>query len=319
MKIEFKTAMHRLMEADDVLILTHMSPDGDTLGGAFALLLGLRQAGKRAKVLCADGVPEMYRFLYVEPDADFAEKYIVSVDVADRSLLGKTVEESYGDRVDLAIDHHGTNRLFAKESYVEPDAASACEIVYLLLLSMNVKITKDIADRLYTGVSTDTGCFRYSNVTPRTFRIAADLMERGADAAGINVKMFETKKPGFLRLEQLVLQGMELYEDGHICVLTITRDMLARTGCKDDELDPIVALSRQIEGVCIGITLKEKEDGTWKVSVRTHEGADASRLCAAFGGGGHKRAAGCSFSCSRDEAVQALLTSAASFLPCPER
>lgn len=315
MKIDFKTAMHRLQSAEDVLILAHANPDGDTLGAAYALLLALQDLGKRAKVVCADGVPERYRFLYVEPQDDFEEKYIVSVDVADRALLGKAVEESYGDRVDLSIDHHGTNRLFAKESYVEPDAASACEVVYLLLLSMNVHITKDIADRLYTGVSTDTGCFCYSNVTPRTFRIAADLMERGADAAGINVKMFETKKPGFLQLEQMVLQGMELYENGRISVLTISRAMLDKTGCKDEEIDAIVALSRQIEGVVIGITCKEKADGSWKVSVRTHEGADASRLCALFGGGGHKRAAGCSFDCSRDEAVHALLSAAPSFLP----
>jgi len=314
MRIDFKTAMHRLLDAGDVLILTHANPDGDTLGGAFALQLGLQQKGKRARVLCADGVPERYRFLSVEPQ-EFEERYIVSVDVADSSLLGKTVEESYGTRVDLAIDHHGTNRLFAKESYVESDAASACEIIYLLLLSMNVQISKEIADRLYTGVSTDTGCFCYSNVTPRTFRIAADLMERGADTAGINVKMFETKKPGFLQLEQMVLQSMELYENGRISVLTVSREMLEKTGCKDEEIDPIVALSRQIEGVCIGITCKEKTDGSWKVSVRTHEGVDASRLCALFGGGGHKRAAGCSFDGSRDETVHALLDVAPSFLP----
>jgi len=310
MKIDFKTAMHRLMQAEDVLILTHANPDGDTLGSAFALALALRGQGKRVKVLCADGVPERYAFLAIPPEEDFAERYIITVDVADRKLLGKTVEESYGDRVDLAIDHHGTTRLFAKESYVEPDSASACEIVYLLLLSMNVAITKEIADRLYAGVSTDTGCFCYSNVTARTFRIAADLLERGADVAGINVRMFETKKPGFLQLEQQVLQGMQLYENGRISLLTITRAMLSGTGCRDEEIDPIVALSRQIEGVRIGITLKERPDGSWKVSVRTHEGVDASQLCAQFGGGGHKRAAGCQFECSRDAAAQQMLEAA---------
>ena len=314
MRIDFKTAMHRLMAAEDVLILTHANPDGDTLGGAYALLLALRQRGVRANVLCADGVPERYAFLAVPSEADFPERYIISVDVADRSLLGKTVEESYGGRVDLALDHHGTNRLFAKESYVEPDSASACEIVYLLLLAMNVHITKDIADRLYTGVSTDTGCFCYSNVTARTFRIAADLLDRGAAVSGINVRMFETKKPGFLQLEQQVLQGMQLFENGKISLLTITRAMLAQTGCRDEEIDPIVALSRQIEGVQIGITFKEKPDGAWKVSVRTHEGVDASRLCAMFGGGGHKRAAGCQFEGDKTEAAQRVLAAARTFL-----
>lgn len=314
MKIDFKTAMHRLMDAEDVLILTHANPDGDTLGGAFALALALRQRGKRAKVLCADGVPQRYAFLAVPPEEDFAERYIVTIDVADRMLLGKTVEESYGDRVDLAIDHHGTTRLFAKESYVEPDSASACEIVYLLLLSMGVHITKEIADRLYAGVSTDTGCFCYSNVTARTHRIAADLLDRGADVAGINVLMFETKKPGFLQLEQQVLQGMQLFENGRISLLTITRAMLEETGCRDEEIDPIVALSRQVEGVRIGITFKERPDGSWKVSVRTHDGVDAAQLCAQFGGGGHKRAAGCQFESNKDAAALRMLEAARALL-----
>lgn len=310
MKIDFKTAMHRLMDAEDVLILTHANPDGDTLGGAFALALALRQRGKRAKVLCADGVPERYAFLEIPQEDDFAERYIISVDVADRTLLGRAVEESYGDRVDLAIDHHGILRLFAKESYVEPDSASACEIVYLLLLSMNTRITPEIADRLYAGVSTDTGCFCYSNVTARTHRIAADLLDRGANATDINVLMFETKKPGFLQLEQQVLQGMQLYENGRISLLTITRAMLRETGCRDEELDPIVALSRQVEGVRIGITFKERPDGSWKVSVRTHEGVDAAQLCAQFGGGGHKRAAGCQFDSDKEAAAQRMLDAA---------
>lgn len=314
MKIDFKTAMHRLLDAEDVLILTHANPDGDTLGGAFALALALRQRGRRARVLCADGVPDRYAFLAIEPGPDFAERYIISVDVADRKLLGKTVEESYGDRVDLAIDHHGTTRLFAKESYVEPDSASACEIVYLLLLSMNTRITGEIADRLYAGVSTDTGCFCYSNVTARTHRIAADLLDRGADVAGINVLMFETKKPGFLQLEQQVLQGMQLFENGRISLLTITRAMLEETGCRDEEIDSIVALSRQVEGVKIGITFKERPDGAWKVSVRTHEGVDAAQICTLFGGGGHKRAAGCQFDGDKDAAVRQMLDAARTFL-----
>ena len=127
MKIDFKTAMHRLMDAKDVLILTHANPDGDTLGGAFALALALRQRGARANVLCADGVPERYAFLAAPPMTDFKERYVISVDVADRSLLGKAVEESYGDRVDLAIDHHPSYEGFARECCVQPECAACCE------------------------------------------------------------------------------------------------------------------------------------------------------------------------------------------------
>ena len=308
MTIDFHTALQRLRQAEDVLILTHANPDGDTLGSGCALFWGLRQLGKRVKLLCGDPIPEKYRYLlHGLENGEFDEQYIISVDVADKSLLGAALEESYGDRVDLSIDHHGANRLFAKETYVESDSASACEIIYLLLLSLGVEFGKELADCLYTGVSTDTGCFRYSNVTPRTHRIAADLMERGADHTRIDVLMFETKDMGFLRLQQKCLEELELFYDGRVCVLNITRALLEETGGKDEDCDEIVALSRQIAGVRIGVTFKEKKDGSLKVSVRTHEGIDAAAICAVFGGGGHKRAAGCQFTCSKQEALARML------------
>ena len=308
MTIDFHTALQRLRQAEDVLILTHANPDGDTLGSGCALFWGLRQLGKRVKLLCGDPIPEKYRYLlHGLENGEFDERYIISVDVADKSLLGAALEESYGDRVDLSIDHHGANRLFAKETYVESDSASACEIIYLLLLSLGVEFGKELADCLYTGVSTDTGCFRYSNVTPRTHRIAADLMERGADHTRIDVLMFETKDMGFLRLQQKCLEELELFYDGRVCVLNITRALLEETGGKDEDCDEIVALSRQIAGVRIGVTFKEKKDGSLKVSVRTHEGIDAAAICAVFGGGGHKRAAGCQFTCSKREALAKML------------
>lgn len=306
--IDFHTALHRLQACEDVLILTHMNPDGDTLGSGYALFWGLQLLGKRVKLLNNDPLPEKYRFLsHGLENGSFKEQYIISVDVADKTLLGAALEESYGDRVDLSLDHHGANRLFAKETYVESDSASAGEIVYLLLLSLGVPFNKEMAGCLYTAVSTDTGCFRYSNVTARTHRIAADLIERGADHTWIDVQMFETKEMGFLRLQQKCLEALELYFDGRVSVLNITRALLNETGCKDEDCDDIVALSRQIAGVRIGVTFKERKDGGLKVSVRTHEGIDASQICARFGGGGHKRAAGCQFSCSKDEALKQML------------
>lgn len=315
MKIDFKSAVQRLQSCEDVLILTHANPDGDTLGGAFALLQGLRQCGKRAKLHTDAPIPPRYAFLAAGCAEDcFDETYIISVDVADKKLLGSKTQALYGDRVDLSIDHHGTNRMFAKETYVESDSASASEVVYLLLCALGVEITKPIADCLYTGCATDTGCFRYSNVTARTHRIVSELIARGADHAQINTLMFETKKPGFLRLEQQVLSGMELFADGRICVLTITRAMLDDAGCGDEDIDELVALSRQMEGVRIGATFKERPDGSYKLSLRTHEDVDASAICAVFGGGGHARAAGCSFSEDRDTALQRLLPVLRSFL-----
>lgn len=308
MKIDFDRTVQLLFENDNFVVLTHANPDGDTLGGSFALLAALKSLGKNARVECGEELPEKYRFLEFDGDDETGENsFVVSVDVADTALLPKIVREKYGSGVDLSIDHHGTNRLFAKETYLEGDSASVCEVVFLLIKALGVSIDEPIATRLYTGCSTDTGCFRYSNVTPRTHRIAAELIECGARHAEVNVRMFETKKPGYLKLQSLCLSGMELYFGGKVSVFRITRRMLSECSCGDEDCDALVALSRQIEGVLVGVTFKEKGDGSLKVSLRTHEGVDASKVCSAFGGGGHIRAAGCQFECGFEEAKDQVL------------
>lgn len=306
MRIDFDRAVSLLRENEDFIILTHANPDGDTLGGGFALLAALRKLGKRARVECGEPLPEKYRFLEIEGD-EVEGGFVVAVDIADTKLLSDTVREKYGERIDLAVDHHSTNRLYAKETYLEGDSAAVCEVVYLLIKALGAEIDGEIATRLYTGCSTDTGCFRYSNVTPRTHTIAAELIEAGARHAQVNVLMFETKKPGFLKLQSLCLSGMELHFSGKVSVFRITREMLAGCSCGDEDCDAIVALSRQIEGVLVGVTFKEKADGSIKVSLRTHEGADAAKICSAFGGGGHLRAAGCQFECPFEEAKNQVL------------
>lgn len=273
MLIDFETAVNELRKAENVLVLTHANPDGDTLGSGFALVRILRQLGKKARLLNNEEIPKKFSYLYEDlKQEDFREETVIGVDIADRVLLGKETEEKYGDRVNLAIDHHGTNRLFAEKTYVEADSASCCEIIFLLAKALGVTIDKGIADCLYTGCSTDTGCFRYSNVTERTHKIAAELLSFGADHAAINVKMFETKSFSLIKLQTMALEQLELHFDGRVSFLTVTRKMLDETGARDDEIDALVALSRQIEGVQVGVTFKEKPDGVFKASVRTHEG-----------------------------------------------
>lgn len=308
MMIDFDAAVKRLAAAEDVLILTHASPDGDTLGGGFALLRVLHQLGKKARLINNDRIPDKYSYLCPEiRQPNFREKFIVSVDVADKALLGARVGGIYGGRVDLSIDHHENCRPFAKETYVEGGSASVCEVVYLLAKALGARIDSGIADCIYTGCSTDTGCFRYSNVTKRTHEIAAELIEYGAAHAQINVKMFETKSLAFIRLQTLALEQLEMHFDKKVSVLAVTREMLEKSGAEEHEEDAIVALARQIEGVRVGVTFKEKENGVFKASVRTHEGIDAAKICAAFSGGGHARAAGCSFECTLAEAKRLML------------
>lgn len=308
MKIDFERAVALLKEKDNIVILTHASPDGDTIGGGYALMLALQKLGKKARVINNDKIPEkFFRIINNEQSVAFSEKYVVSVDVADSKLLGSVVQAQYGDRIDLAIDHHQSNTLFAKETYLEGDSASACEVVYLLIEALGVETDREIADCLFMGMSTDTGCFRYSSVTPRTHRLAAQLIESGAQHAKINTLMFETKKLGFFRLQAACLEKMEMYFSGKVAVMTVTRKMLEETGCEDSDLDAIAALSRQVEGVKVGVTVKEKPDGQFKVSVRTDEDVDASKICAHFGGGGHVRAAGCTFGSSLEKSKEELL------------
>ena len=305
MKIDFNEAVSLLKEKDNILILTHRNPDGDTLGSGFALLRALKDMGKRARLINADPIPKKFAYLYegISED-DFTEEFVVSVDVAERKLLGESLTDIYGDRIELAIDHHETSRFFADKTYCESDSASCCEIVYLLIKAMGTPITKQIADCIYTGCSTDTGCFKYSNVTPRTHIIASELIEAGADHSRINTRMFETKTMGDFMLQKMCLDSLSVFGGGKVALISVTKAMLSQCGVDKSALDAIKPMTRQIEGVEIGITLKEESDGKVGISVRTGENYDASAICAHFGGGGHMRAAGCEVKGTMKEALE---------------
>ncbi len=297
MLVDLKKAAEMLKAADNILILTHANPDGDTLGSGFALLRAFLKAGKKAKLINNDEINKKFSYLSEGVElADFTEEFIVSVDVAERKLLGDSVGAEYGDRDGLAIDHHGISRLFAKDTFCESGSASCCELIYLVIKEMGIDLDPQLASCIYTGMSTDTGCFRYSNVTPRTHRIAAELIEAGADHSRINVAMFETKSMNNIMLERMCLDSLKSYAEGKIALIAVTRAMLEE--CKTDKsaLDAIKPITRQIEGVEIGITVKEEDGDKVGVSIRSSESFDAAKICAHFGGGGHARAAGCQFS-----------------------
>ncbi len=302
MKTEFSVAVSELKNADNILVLTHANPDGDTLGSGFALVRALQKLGKRARLLNNDRIHEKYAYLSENlMQEDFEPDYIVSVDVAEKKLLGEKIKAEYGDRVNLSIDHHESSKFFAEKTYVEPGSASACEIVYLLIKALGAEIDSDIASCIYTGLSTDTGCFRYSNVTVRTHIIAAELLALGADSVKINERMFDRKTVGDIRLQKLCYDNLEVYSQGRLAVISVTKKMLSDCGVDKTALDAIKPITRQIEGVSIGLTVKEEDNGNVGVSVRTDESYDAAAICAHFGGGGHARAAGCELSLPIDE------------------
>ncbi|MBR5437721.1 MAG: bifunctional oligoribonuclease/PAP phosphatase NrnA, partial [Clostridia bacterium] len=255
-----------------------------------------------------DIIPQKYAYLSegIEEE-DFEEKFIVSVDVAGVRLLGDAVGERYADKVDLSIDHHESSRLFAGETYVESDSASACEIIYLIIKALGAEIDSGIASCIYTGMSTDTGCFRYSNVTPRTHLIAAELIALGAEHSKINEIMFDTKTVGSIMLEKMCYESLEFFGDGKVAVISVSQKMLSDCGVDKSALDAIKPITRQIEGVGIGVTVKEEDGGKIGISIRTSEEYDACRICGAFGGGGHVRASGCELKGTMQQAKEQIV------------
>lgn len=293
MNVSKDIAVKRLLERDKILLISHMSPDGDTLGCSFALYNALSSLGKNVRIACSDAVPKRFEYLtegYVEKD--FEPDFIVTLDVAALQLFGDATS-CYREKVDLCIDHHPSNELFAKETYLVTTAGAACEIVYGVIADMGVELTSQIARCLYTGIATDTGCFKYSNTTSETHRIAGELYKLDVNYEEINTRLFNTKSKSRIAIEQQVLNSIEYYYDDRVAVVCVTQDMIEQSGADESEFDDISSIPRSIEGVEIGVTLKEKPDGSCKISIRTNHLVDASKLCSIFGGGGHKRAAGC--------------------------
>lgn len=302
-----ESAAKTLLSKDKILILTHRSPDGDTIGSGYALAMALRKLGKSVKVDCTDPFPEKYSYFTDKLEKlEFDEEFVVSVDIADTKLLGEKLSD-YADKIDLCIDHHGSNTKYAKEYYVEASAAAAAQVIAKLIRLMNVEFDKDIANAIYTGITTDTGCFRYTNVTAETHRIAADMIDCGAESGMINRLMFETKSRSRLEIERRVMDSIQFYLDGRCAIAYATIDMMKESGAVDSDMEGVSSLPRQIEGVMAGITLREKNNGKFKVSVRTTDELDASAICANFGGGGHKAAAGCMITGTLNEAIEQII------------
>lgn len=291
MVIDRNECLKLLRENEEFLVLSHEHPDGDTLGSAFALCEILRIMGKKRAFMCSDEISSDFNFMTEGFAPDNVENpFVIAVDVADVKLLGK-IGEQYGDKVDLCIDHHLSNTYYAKYNLVE-DRAAACGIIYEIAKDLGIETNRYFRNCIYTGISTDTGCFRYQNVTPVVFRIAAELTEQGVDSVKINKIMFETKTKRFLRLEMIARETLEYHFDDKCALITITQDMFRKSGSDESECYPITALPRQIEGVLVGAVIKQQKDGSFKVSVRTDDGIDASEICKRLGGGGHKGAAG---------------------------
>ncbi len=299
-----------VLEHQNFTILCHRNPDGDTLGAAFGLCFALRQLGRRANVLCSDPIPPRYEAIYQDYEPQqMEEDYVIAVDIADTQLLGEKLA-SYADKIELCLDHHVSNTGYAHISFVDPASAAVCEFMCFFVEALGASMTQKIADALYTGLATDTGCFKFANVTPQTHRVAAALLEAGAHHWQINRRMFDIKSRGRLMVERYALDNLEFYCEGRIALLYLPWELVQRSGADDGELDGISGLTRQAEGVLCGITIRQQPSGALRVSTRSSEPFDCSRVCQALGGGGHPRAAGCTLSGPLEQAKAKILAQA---------
>ena len=296
-----------LLSHDNFAILTHRRPDGDTVGSAAALCLGLRQLGKNAWVLENPEVTDRFAFLLEGLTKEAAEETdtVVSVDVASPGMLPKCFE-IYKDRVALRIDHHESATSFTPAELVDGDSASCAELVCDVLTILGIQLDKTIATAVYVGMSTDTGCFRFANTTSHSFMIAAICAQAGVEIYKLNQVLFETNSLSKLRLHAWMIEHLDIFDDGKLAIVAIPRAVEELLGVTDDDVDNISSYPRTVEGVCMAATLRQSKTGETKLSVRAIPGYDAAAVCAHFGGGGHKGAAGATTSLSLEEAAKAV-------------
>lgn len=300
-------AARLLLGWDELLLLTHVRPDGDTVGSAAALCQALRDRGKTAYLLPN---PELtatyapYAAPYAAPEG-FVPRHAVSVDIAALSLLPENARP-YQDRIDLAIDHHPSQEFFARETCLEAESAACGEIVYNIITRLT-PVTPDIALPLYVAVSTDTGCFVYSNTTARTHRIAAALMDCGIDAAPVNKALFRTKSRTRLAMEAWMAEWAEYYDHDRVVVMQIPLSLCLDYKATEADVEELSSLAALVEGTDCGVTLRELKDGRVKISLRTGPRVNATEVCALLGGGGHAAAAGATLHGTLSEVKQAVL------------
>lgn len=295
-----------LLTHDNYAILSHRRPDGDTLGSTAALCRILRNQGKTAHILENGEVTPRYAWLHeglTKPQAE-ENDILITVDVASPQMLPKAYEKYLGN-IALRIDHHGSATSFTEQELVEPEAGACGEIIYDILMELWQDMDKDTADALYVAISTDTGCFRFSNTTDHTFLVAAACKAAGAEVFRINQEIFETVRLPKLKMQSWIVENMKLFREGKFALVALPKAVETALGVNEDDMENISSFPRNIQGVCMAATIRETKDGV-KLSVRATPDYDATVIAAAFGGGGHRGAAGASMTMTLEEAAAAV-------------
>ncbi len=304
-----------LAGAESVCICSHVSPDGDTIGSALAMRLILQQMGRRSRLFCQDKVPDNLMFLpgageIRRPEENGDEKYdlFLSVDVSDIARLGECEKLMSRCSRSAQIDHHGTNHAFAEVNSIDGNASATCVMILEQMKAMGVKLTPEIAQCLYAGISTDTGNFSFDCTDAEAFRAMGDLREAGLPLAEINMVLFREKsRPQLLLLgraiESLRFEG----KDGRIAVMTLTRKDFEECGALSEHADTVVNFGLETTGTVMAVLGRENDDGRLKFSLRSRKPLTVDDVAARFGGGGHSQAAGISMEGSLQSATRTIV------------
>lgn len=291
----FEKIIDRLNKAECVGIFTHVNPDGDALGSSYSLKNVLKNMGKRAEVYISGKVePCVFELVQASEEYEFPKEecdMLIAMDSADLLRLAE-----YGDFFSehpntAAIDHHITHKEFAKETVVG-DISSNCELLYSMYREMGAELSLEAASDLYIGICTDTGNFKFSSVTGDTHRVAAELIDMGVPFAEIVKKIFDTMSKEYLALQCRAIQSMKFSLDGKMAVLMFSNKDFEECGIDEAAANSIVALPGKIEGVEVGVYVRQRTDEEYKVSLRSSGDVNVSEIAAYFGGGGHIKAAG---------------------------
>ena len=310
--ITAKDAAEKLLSLASPDIMIHVRPDGDAVGSAAALCEIYSQLGKKASILSPDKIPDRLAFITsyacasVKSESD--NKEFIAIDAASPAQLGGLLDSM--PRPAFMIDHHKIGEQYA-DGYIDTEASSAAEVLFdiasVLIDRGLITLTDKLAYALYTAISSDTGCFAYSNASPKTYRLAAKLIEVGIDAADINRRLFDSKSKMQLKAEGLIASSIETAENGRIGYCAISMKEREAAGLTSEHLETAIDVVRSLEGVKIAFVVKETAEGVFKISLRS-VGPNVAEVAAKFGGGGHIRAAGCSVKAnSKDEAVKTVL------------
>jgi len=309
--ISLENMAEELKKYREYCIVYHIRPDGDCIGSSYALGLALKQSGARCRVEGTDEIPLSHRYMTDKVSWDeTSDPVYISVDSSSCERTG-----SYKDfHFTFCIDHHRNNSVDSDYKYVEEDCGACSEIIFKLLKAMNADITPQIADFLYLGLIMDTMCFRTTDTSPQSFAVASELAACGADIYGIGRRHMYIKSSGRVKIEKMLQDSLNFTSDGRIITGIITQDNLREAGIHDSELEGINSFVEQIEGIRVGVTVRELADGKSRCSVRSSGDIPADRICEVHGGGGHFHAACCVLDCSPEEARGIMEKTACEFL-----